>query len=365
MSFDAALKRVFDSALQELTVLATEERNRAREEGATEARAQGLTDGREQGRAEGLKEGLEQGRTEGIKEGREQGKVEGREEAAKESQVALSAAVAAAKAESVSSFAANGRLLDAIRAIDEAGTLSDVLETLAARAATEAGRAAVLLVRGRRLAAWKLLGFGFASPPSSIDVALEEAGALGAAVEAGTFTTVGPGGRPVPPVFAELLGERDTVAAPLTLFGETVAVLLADEGDGGGKTSSSGVIEILARHASRALEALTAIKAARSLAGVSTASPADDPHEEADDEDSSARRYARLLVSEIKLYHEAAVVAGRRERDLASRLGGEISRARVLYEQRVPAAVRERRDYFRDELVRTLANGDATLLRLS
>ena len=83
------------------------------------------------------------------------------------------------------------------------------------------------------------------------------------------------------------------------------------------------------------------------------------------EEDASARRYARLLVSEIKLYHEAAVVDGRRDRDLATRLGGEIARARVLYEQRVPLEVRERADYFHDELVRTLANGDATLLQLT
>ena len=38
MSFDDALKRVFDAAVQELTVLATEERNRAREQGADEGR---------------------------------------------------------------------------------------------------------------------------------------------------------------------------------------------------------------------------------------------------------------------------------------------------------------------------------------
>jgi hypothetical protein len=37
----------------------------------------------------------------------------------------------------------------------------------------------------------------------------------------------------------------------------------------------------------------------------------------------------------------------------------------VLYEQRVPSAVRNRSDYFRDELVKTLANGDASLLQLS
>jgi hypothetical protein len=67
-------------------------------------------------------------------------------------------------------------------------------------------------------------------------------------------------------------------------------------------------------------------------------------------------------VSEIKLYHEAALVDGRRDRDLASRLGGEIARARAMYEQRVSPHVRARTDYFHDELVRTLANGDAGLL---
>ena len=62
---------------------------------------------------------------------------------------------------------------------------------------------------------------------------------------------------------------------------------------------------------------------------------------------------------------KAAVVDGRRDRDLATRLGGEIARARVLYEQRVPPQVRQRADYFHDELVRTLADGDATLLQLT
>jgi hypothetical protein len=36
----------------------------------------------------------------------------------------------------------------------------------------------------------------------------------------------------------------------------------------------------------------------------------------------------------------------------------------VLYEQRVPPEVRQRSDLFHDELVRTLANGDASLLEL-
>jgi hypothetical protein len=82
------------------------------------------------------------------------------------------------------------------------------------------------------------------------------------------------------------------------------------------------------------------------------------------EDEASARRYARLLVSEIKLYHESAVLDGRRDRDLATRLGGEITRARVLYEQRVPPHVPQRADLFHDELVRTLADGDASLLEV-
>ena len=62
------------------------------------------------------------------------------------------------------------------------------------------------------------------------------------------------------------------------------------------------------------------------------------------------------------MYHEADVTAGRRDGNLAVRLGGEIQRARSLYEQRVPEQVRLRTDFFQAELVRTLADGDSRLL---
>ena len=80
------------------------------------------------------------------------------------------------------------------------------------------------------------------------------------------------------------------------------------------------------------------------------------------EEDASALRYARLLISEIKLYHEDTVNDGRRDSNLLERLGPEIARARRLYEERVPADVRGRADHFGQELVRTLANGDPRLL---
>jgi hypothetical protein len=135
-------------------------------------------------------------------------------------------------------------------------------------------------------------------------------------------------------------------------------------------------LEILASYTARCLEAQTAFAAARWLlesqgaaAGVRDASARElEPPPSADgpdDGDAAARRYARLLVSEIKLYHEPAVIAGRRSRDLATRLADEIARARVLYDQRVPPPLRQRTDYFNAELVRTLADGDSSLITTS
>jgi hypothetical protein len=80
-----------------------------------------------------------------------------------------------------------------------------------------------------------------------------------------------------------------------------------------------------------------------------------------EDEDA-ARRYARLLISEIKMYHESDVNQGKRERDMLQRLKPEIDRARRLFEEHVPPDVRARTNCFEQELVRTLADGNANLL---
>jgi hypothetical protein len=77
---------------------------------------------------------------------------------------------------------------------------------------------------------------------------------------------------------------------------------------------------------------------------------------------SDARRFARLLVSEIKLYNEHQVVEGRSNNDLYERLKDDIDRSRQMYEKRVAAVVAERFDYFYDELLNTLALGDAPKL---
>ena len=75
-----------------------------------------------------------------------------------------------------------------------------------------------------------------------------------------------------------------------------------------------------------------------------------------------ARRFARLLVSEIKLYNEQKVREGRLEGDIYQRLREDIDRSRQMYDQRISPPVAARFDYFHQELVNTLAEGDPSKL---
>jgi len=77
-----------------------------------------------------------------------------------------------------------------------------------------------------------------------------------------------------------------------------------------------------------------------------------------------ARRFARLLVSEIKLYNESKVEQGRKNRDLYERLKEDIDRSRQMYDERIDDEVRKVSNYFYDELVRILADGRADTLGL-
>jgi hypothetical protein len=77
---------------------------------------------------------------------------------------------------------------------------------------------------------------------------------------------------------------------------------------------------------------------------------------------NDARRFARLLVSEIKLYNEQKVSDGRVNHDLYDRLKEDIDRSRQMYDKRVVPSVAAKFDYFYDELVNVLAEGDPTKL---
>jgi hypothetical protein len=80
---------------------------------------------------------------------------------------------------------------------------------------------------------------------------------------------------------------------------------------------------------------------------------------------NDARRFARLLVSEIKLYNKGKVDEARQQGNLYERLREDIDRSRQMYDKRVAPPVAARYDYFHQELVNTLADGDPSKLGAS
>jgi hypothetical protein len=336
----------------------------------TAARESGREGGYASGLLEGRQSGSVEGRQAGILEGRQAGVLEGRRQAEQETDERIDAALAAARVEwRAAQRAASERLVHAVRSLERARSLSDILDTLGRCAGGEASRVAVvLLARGERFRGWRFIGFGASfDEPGALEFGAPEAGVIHEAAHTGRSVFGGPSDAPA---FAELPADAECVAVPITLGGQVVAVLYGDDGSTPASHDPFGVwpqtLEVLARHAAGYLETQTALKAAGlwSDRPVPAAPPVRQvPADDAGgDDELAARRYARLLVSEIKLYHEADVVAGRRDRDLAKRLGGEIARARLLYDQRVAQHIRQSADYFHAELIQTLANGDETLL---
>jgi hypothetical protein len=80
-----------------------------------------------------------------------------------------------------------------------------------------------------------------------------------------------------------------------------------------------------------------------------------------DEAHDRARRFAKLLVDEIKLYNQAKVTEGRSRGDLYSRLQEDIEKSRAAYQKRYGDSVKDV-DYFTQELIRILADNDRSVM---
>ena len=157
------------------------------------------------------------------------------------------------------------RLLESIRSLDNASTLTDVLDALGRAAGLEAHRAAVLVIRHERLVGWKLTGFGTNdTQPKAVDLGFTDNSIASAAVKTlRPVTTREPGVQGL--AFTNLPADRVGLAVPVLVGGRAVAIVYADNGaiDEAARhapTAWQEGVEILARHASRCLEALTVQK---------------------------------------------------------------------------------------------------------
>ncbi len=273
----------------------------------------------------------------------------------------------------------------ALEAVQAGTTQVQILDAMIDGASSFAARAALYIVRGASAVGWRAKGFK--ENEAVRNYPLELGGGIAA--------TALESHRPVEGSVEEFesgFGHRfgaphgGVVVLPLVVREKVVALVY---GDGGLEQQriDRPALEVLVRTTGLWLEVFATRKvtaaapvqgtsmAAAAAAGVGS-SPAV-PHSEPeptpiiasnepppsspeDEVQRKARRFAKLLVDEIKLYNQAKVAEGRQHRDLYDRLKEDIEKSRASFEKRYGSTVNAS-DYFRQELVRILADNDPSL----
>jgi hypothetical protein len=175
----------------------------------------------------------------------------------------LAAAIAAARIEErEADLATASAVLDAMTALDSANSLSDILDVLVDRAALRTGRVLLVIRRAGALTGWR--SQGYAHDPrdaATLEIPLDDQGLVARAARTGA-TQTGRGPAAAGPGDELDAGSHAAMAVPLSVDGRVVAVLYAE--DDGGRTDRAvpspwpEVVEVLARHAARCLESMTA-----------------------------------------------------------------------------------------------------------
>ena len=156
------------------------------------------------------------------------------------------------------------RLLGAVRRIDEATTLTGILETLAQGAAAQTSRVALMLVDGDVLKPWSIHGFSTGHEPR--EIAIGTSGLLTATVALKQTSFVKPliAREITTPGFMQVPVGHTGLVVPLIVGGDVVAVLYADDVGEKEKQEDAPVwteeIDLLVRHAAIRLENLTSVR---------------------------------------------------------------------------------------------------------
>jgi hypothetical protein len=293
-------------------------------------------------------------------------------------------------------------LLKAVAAIHSATTQRDVLRALLDNTAPYSGRAALFVVKGGSATGWH----GYALPDSIRDFSLDVTTAALSEVLKSHQAFAGSSSEVDEKFESEFGAPTDgrCVIVPLLLKEKVAALLYADAGTEKKGHLDAAAIELLVlatgtwlevasgrkpagREAAHEAEAPVA-RAAAAHAGAAFSDPfaahapafsqAAAPAEveesspvasslagmSAEDADvhRKAQRFARLLVDEIKLYNQAKLVEGRKNKDLYDRLKEDIDKSRSTYQKRYGSTVAGSADYFSQELIRSLAEDDVSLL---
>ena len=255
----------------------------------------------------------------------------------------------------------------ATASIQEATSQADILRHLLEGEARFAGRVALFVVKSGTIQGWQGIGFNDNDAVKKISLNTS-AGLVARAIQSrvptsgatsefdhgflSTFTTP---------------AKDSCVVLPLVVKDKVAALLYADGGTAPGGVLDASALSTLTRWAALWLEVTALRKAgvvddgqsqtAAAAAGASVA-PEDDLHKK-------AKRFAKLLVEEIKLYNQPKVAEGKNNRDLYDRLKEDIEKSRATYDKRYGETPAASADYFNQELVRILADNDPQLMGAS
>jgi hypothetical protein len=290
-------------------------------------------------------------------------------------------------------------LQKAISAIQAGGTQKEILRALLDNTVLYSGRAALFVVKNGSATGWQ--GIAFKSNDAIKDFAFDISSGLGSQVmHSRTFETGS--ASDVDRHFTSKFGSPaggEIVLLPLLLKDKISALVYADSGADGG-TLDVPALDVLVRATSSWLEVISQRKQAQKDGvpepEMHAAPPANDPfaahapiHSQAHAEPTpmaamsaaaawggptsapagedaeihrKAQRFARLLIDEIKLYNHAKVSEGRKHKDLYDRLKEDIEKSRATYQKRYGNSAAGAAEYFSQELIRSLAEDDVSLL---
>jgi len=270
------------------------------------------------------------------------------------------------------------QLNQAARLLRKSSNLEDLCATLVESTAAFCPAAAFFALRGEMLAGKRIRGIpeGAATDFATFELPLSSAPALASAAASRDPVVTATAAPEVSEELAGLLGHDPEGRASIypVLARERVVGLLYVWG-----AVQGPAIELLAQVASSewvALAEAAALPAEPASALVTIAPVAAEPQpvgrKEADSWDRltpedqrihlRAQRFARVQVSEMRLFEPDAVQRGRTNRDLYYALGAQIDAARETYRASFFAPCPSMLDYLHLELVRTLANDNPELL---
>jgi hypothetical protein len=263
----------------------------------------------------------------------------------------------------------------AAAAIHESGSQADILRHLLEGEARFAGRVALFVVKGNAISGWQGIGFEDNDAVKTLSIQTGS-GLVGKAIQARN-PAVG-SAQEFDAGFVKSMKtpiDGQCLVLPLVVKDKVAAVIYADAGTVPGGTLDSSGLQALTRFAAIWLELAALRKAGGSSPTEEVASPAAamavsapasaTSGSEEDELHKKARRFAKLLVEEIKLYNQPRVEEGRQHKDLYDRLKVDIEKSRSTYDKRYAESAVASADYFTQELIRILADNDASLMGAS